>query len=462
MRKWAWLMASIVLLSACQQENEAPKAPPIAETPQQQDVKLSAKEKQLLAAKIDMRLAGRPLVRNNEEQSGVMYVELVNLNDSEQQELYFLTKTPTGYFEEVWGIVGGQVQQLYSEVLEGETTQRSLVTHNEHTFLGSTIAYEQDGMKQLTSTYQHVDGGKLQLDAGMHIELPFGSNEPTAASKNLVTDEPATLTQYEALVKSYKVTKTILKNEQGIVSSGVPFNEANATLDESYEKLTGNTYQVKRDIATISLEEQQELMTYLAALSLFHEDRTIASLSDQQLSEYAARDIVSGALRFFDVHFTDVAESVKTLEGYTYIGYNRAELDAVMKKLFGRSVAWQDVSFKESKLPQDLIVSDDYIYLPKLKKLPPATLPIIQHLIPLSAHEFYVELDFYELANNPLGYTEDTFLVPERVWSDDMRQAVKASEPKTGYAIVKKQQSIQIEKIVFGKTVKYEDIIKTR
>lgn len=464
MKKWAWFMMAALVLSACQHEKEGPQAPRTAETPaEQQDVPLSAHEKQLLAAKIDARLAGRPLVCDDEEQSGVMYVELVNLNTTKQPELYFLTKTPTGYFEEIWGIVDGQLQQLYGELLTvTATTQRSFVTRNDHTFLASTVAYEKDGVKQLKSTYQHVGDGVLLLDEGIHIELPLGSNEPTKASKNLVTDEPATLAQYEALVQSYNVTQTLLKNEQGIVSMDVPFNVANAIVDDSYRKLTGKTYQVKHDIATISAEEQQELMMYLAALSLFHEDRTMTKLSNQQLSEYAARDIVNGALRFFDVHFTEVAASLKTIEGYTYIGYNRTELDPLMKKLFGREVIWQNVSFKNSKLPQDLIVTEDYIYLPKLKQLPRATLPIIQHLVPLSAHEFYVELAFYEVANNPYGYTEETFLVPERVWSDEMRQAVIASKPKKGYALVTKEQEFHVEKIVFGKTLKYEELLKTR
>ncbi|HIX43678.1 MAG TPA: hypothetical protein H9983_10435 [Candidatus Kurthia intestinigallinarum] len=464
MKKFAWLMIPALLLGACQQEEPQKAATPTTKTQKEEpQLHLSNKEKQLLAAKVTERMGGRPLVRDSEEQSGVMYADLLNLNDSKQEELYFLTKTPTGYFEEIWGLVDGQVTQLYSQMIRvTKMTQRSLVTHNEHVFLGATIAYEKDSLKQLKSTYQHVGDQKLILDEGIHIELPLGSNEPTAASKNLVTDEPATLAEYEALVKSYKVTQTLLKNEQGVVSMAVPFNAANAKLDTIYKQLTGKTYQVKSNVATISTEEQQELMSKLAALSLFHESRTLTNMTDKELSQYAAHDIVNGALRFFDVHFTEIAESVKTIEGFVYIGYNRNELDPLMEEIFGRSVTWQNVSLKNSKLPHDLIVSKQYIYLPKLKNVPKATLPVIQHLVPISADEFYVELAFYKLGNNPLGYTEDTFLVPERMWSEDMRRAVQRSKPKKGYALVKKDDTLQIEKIIFDETLSYNELINTR
>lgn len=464
MKKFAWLMIPALLLGACQQDEPQEKITPTTKTQKEEpQLHLSNKEKQLLAAKVTERMGGRPLVRDSEEQSGVMYADLLNLNDSKQEELYFLTKTPTGYFEEIWGLVDGQVTQLYSQMIRvTKMTQRSLVTHNEHVFLGATIAYEKDGLKQLKSTYQHVGDQKLILDEGIHIELPLGSNEPTAASKNLVTDEPATLAEYEALVKSYKVTQTLLKNEQGVVSMAVPFNAANAKLDTIYKQLTGKTYQVKSNVATISTEEQQELMSKLAALSLFHESRTLTNMTDKELSQYAAHDIVNGALRFFDVHFTEIAESVKTIEGFVYIGYNRNELDPLMEEIFGRSVTWQNVSLKNSKLPHDLIVSKQYIYLPKLKNVPKATLPVIQHLVPISADEFYVELAFYKLGNNPLGYTEDTFLVPERMWSEDMRRAVQRSKPKKGYALVKKDDTLQIEKIIFDETLSYNELINTR
>lgn len=457
-------MIAALLLGACQQDEPQEKTTPTTKTQKEEpQLHLSNKEKQLLAAKVTERMGGRALVRDSEEQSGVMYADLLNLNDSKQEELYFLTKTPTGYFEEIWGLVDGQMKQLYGQMIQvTKTTQRSLVTHNEHVFLGATIAYEKDGLKQLKSTYQHVGDQKLILDEGIHIELPLGSNEPTAASKNLVTDEPATLAEYEALVKSYKVTQTLLKNEQGVVSMAVPFNAANAKLDTIYKQLTGKTYQVKSNVATISTEEQRELMTKLAALSLFHENRTLANMTDKALSQYAARDIVNGALRFFDVHFTEIAESVKTIEGYVYIGYNRNELDPLMEEIFGRSVTWQNVSLKNSKLPHDLIVSKQYIYLPKLKNVPKATLPVIQHLVPISANEFYVELAFYKLGNNPLGYTEDTFLMPERMWSEDMRRAVQRSKPKKGYALVKKDDTLQIEKIIFDETLSYKELINTR
>lgn len=457
-------MIPALLLGACQQDEPQEKATPTTKTQKEEpQLHLSNKEKQLLAAKVTERMGGRALVRDSEEQSGVMYADLLNLNDSKQEELYFLTKTPTGYFEEIWGLVDGQMKQLYGQMIRvTKTTQRSLVTHNEHVFLGATIAYEKDGLKQLKSTYQHVGDQKLILDEGIHIELPLGSNEPTAASKNLVTDEPATLAEYEALVKSYKVTQTLLKNEQGVVSMAVPFNAANAKLDIIYKQLTGKTYQVKSNVATISTEEQRELMTKLAALSLFHENRTLANMTDKALSQYAARDIVNGALRFFDVHFTEIAESVKTIEGFVYIGYNRNELDPLMEEIFGRSVTWQNVSLKNSKLPHDLIVSKQYIYLPKLKNVPKATLPVIQHLVPISANEFYVELAFYKLGNNPLGYTEDTFLMPERMWSEDMRRAVQRSKPKKGYALVKKDDTLQIEKIIFDETLSYNELINTR
>lgn len=457
-------MIPALLLGACQQEEPQKAATPTTKTQKEEpQLHLSNKEKQLLAAKVTERMGGRPLVRDSEEQSGVMYADLLNLNDSKQEELYFLTKTPTGYFEEIWGLVDGQVTQLYSQMIRvTKMTQRSLVTHNEHVFLGATIAYEKDSLKQLKSTYQHVGDQKLILDEGIHIELPLGSNEPTAASKNLVTDEPATLAEYEALVKSYKVTQTLLKNEQGVVSMAVPFNAANAKLDTIYKQLTGKTYQVKSNVATISTEEQQELMSKLAALSLFHESRTLTNMTDKELSQYAAHDIVNGALRFFDVHFTEIAESVKTIEGFVYIGYNRNELDPLMEEIFGRSVTWQNVSLKNSKLPHDLIVSKQYIYLPKLKNVPKATLPVIQHLVPISADEFYVELAFYKLGNNPLGYTEDTFLVPERMWSEDMRRAVQRSKPKKGYALVKKDDTLQIEKIIFDETLSYNELINTR
>lgn len=457
-------MIPALLLGACQQDEPQEKITPTTKTQKEEpQLHLSNKEKQLLAAKVTERMGGRPLVRDSEEQSGVMYADLLNLNDSKQEELYFLTKTPTGYFEEIWGLVDGQVTQLYSQMIRvTKMTQRSLVTHNEHVFLGATIAYEKDGLKQLKSTYQHVGDQKLILDEGIHIELPLGSNEPTAASKNLVTDEPATLAEYEALVKSYKVTQTLLKNEQGVVSMAVPFNAANAKLDTIYKQLTGKTYQVKSNVATISTEEQQELMSKLAALSLFHESRTLTNMTDKELSQYAAHDIVNGALRFFDVHFTEIAESVKTIEGFVYIGYNRNELDPLMEEIFGRSVTWQNVSLKNSKLPHDLIVSKQYIYLPKLKNVPKATLPVIQHLVPISADEFYVELAFYKLGNNPLGYTEDTFLVPERMWSEDMRRAVQRSKPKKGYALVKKDDTLQIEKIIFDETLSYNELINTR
>ena len=464
MKKFAWLMIPALLLGACQQDEPQEKITPTTKTQKEESqLHLSNKEKQLLAAKVTERMGGRPLVRDSEEQSGVMYADLLNLNDSKQEELYFLTKTPTGYFEEIWGLVDGQMKQLYGQMIRvTKTTQRSLVTHNEHVFLGATIAYEKDGLKQLKSTYQHVGDQKLILDEGIHIELPLGSNEPTAASKNLVTDEPATLAEYEALVKSYKVTQTLLKNEQGVVSMAVPFNAANAKLDTIYKQLTGKTYQVKSNVATISTEEQQELMSKLAALSLFHENRTLTNMTDKALSQYAARDIVNGALRFFDVHFTEIAESVKTIEGFVYIGYNRNELDPLMEEIFGRSVTWQNVSLKNSKLPHDLIVSKQYIYLPKLKNVPKATLPVIQHLVPISADEFYVELAFYKLGNNPLGYTEDTFLMPERMWSEDMRRAVQRSKPKKGYALVKKDNTLQIEKIIFDETLSYNELINTR
>ena len=464
MKKFAWLMIPALLLGACQQDEPQEKITPTTKTQKEESqLHLSNKEKQLLAAKVTERMGGRPLVRDSEEQSGVMYADLLNLNDSKQEELYFLTKTPTGYFEEIWGLVDGQMKQLYGQMIRvTKMTQRSLVTHNEHVFLGATIAYEKDGLKQLKSTYQHVGDQKLILDEGIHIELPLGSNEPTAASKNLVTDEPATLAEYEALVKSYKVTQTLLKNEQGVVSMAVPFNAANAKLDTIYKQLTGKTYQVKSNVATISTEEQQELMSKLAALSLFHENRTLTNMTDKALSQYAARDIVNGALRFFDVHFTEIAESVKTIEGFVYIGYNRNELDPLMEEIFGRSVTWQNVSLKNSKLPHDLIVSKQYIYLPKLKNVPKATLPVIQHLVPISADEFYVELAFYKLGNNPLGYTEDTFLVPERMWSEDMRRAVQRSKPKKGYALVKKDNTLQIEKIIFDETLSYNELINTR
>lgn len=457
-------MIPALLLGACQQDEPQEKITPTTKTQKEESqLHLSNKEKQLLAAKVTERMGGRPLVRDSEEQSGVMYADLLNLNDSKQEELYFLTKTPTGYFEEIWGLVDGQMKQLYGQMIRvTKMTQRSLVTHNEHVFLGATIAYEKDGLKQLKSTYQHVGDQKLILDEGIHIELPLGSNEPTAASKNLVTDEPATLAEYEALVKSYKVTQTLLKNEQGVVSMAVPFNAANAKLDTIYKQLTGKTYQVKSNVATISTEEQQELMSKLAALSLFHENRTLTNMTDKALSQYAARDIVNGALRFFDVHFTEIAESVKTIEGFVYIGYNRNELDPLMEEIFGRSVTWQNVSLKNSKLPHDLIVSKQYIYLPKLKNVPKATLPVIQHLVPISADEFYVELAFYKLGNNPLGYTEDTFLVPERMWSEDMRRAVQRSKPKKGYALVKKDDTLQIEKIIFDETLSYNELINTR
>ena len=464
MKKFAWLMIPALLLGACQQDEPQEKITPTTKTQKEESqLHLSNKEKQLLAAKVTERMGGRPLVRDSEEQSGVMYADLLNLNDSKQEELYFLTKTPTGYFEEIWGLVDGQMKQLYGQMIRvTKMTQRSLVTHNEHVFLGATIAYEKDGLKQLKSTYQHVGDQKLILDEGIHIELPLGSNEPTAASKNLVTDEPATLAEYEALVKSYKVTQTLLKNEQGVVSMAVPFNAANAKLDTIYKQLTGKTYQVKSNVATISTEEQQELMSKLAALSLFHENRTLTNMTDKALSQYAARDIVNGALRFFDVHFTEIAESVKTIEGFVYIGYNRNELDPLMEEIFGRSVTWQNVSLKNSKLPHDLIVSKQYIYLPKLKNVPKATLPVIQHLVPISADEFYVELAFYKLGNNPLGYTEDTFLMPERMWSEDMRRAVQRSKPKKGYALVKKDNTLQIEKIIFDETLSYNELINTR
>ncbi len=464
MKKFAWLMIAALLLGACQQDEPQEKTTPTTKTQKEEpQLHLSNKEKQLLAAKVTERMGGRALVRDSEEQSGVMYADLLNLNDSKQEELYFLTKTPTGYFEEIWGLVDGQMKQLYGQMIQvTKTTQRSLVTHNEHVFLGATIAYEKDGLKQLKSTYQHVGDQKLILDEGIHIELPLGSNEPTAASKNLVTDEPATLAEYEALVKSYKVTQTLLKNEQGVVSMAVPFNAANAKLDTIYKQLTGKTYQVKSNVATISTEEQRELMTKLAALSLFHENRTLANMTDKALSQYAARDIVNGALRFFDVHFTEIAESVKTIEGYVYIGYNRNELDPLMEEIFGRSVTWQNVSLKNSKLPHDLIVSKQYIYLPKLKNVPKATLPVIQHLVPISTNEFYVELAFYKLGNNPLGYTEDTFLMPERMWSEDMRRAIQRSKPKKGYALVKKDDTLQIEKIIFDETLSYKELINTR
>lgn len=464
MKKFAWLMIPALLLGACQQDEPQEKATPTTKTQKEEpQLHLSNKEKQLLATKVTERMGGRPLVRDSEEQSGVMYADLLNLNDSKQEELYFLTKTPTGYFEEIWGLVDGQVTQLYSQMIRvTKMTQRSLVTHNEHVFLGATIAYEKDSLKQLKSTYQHVGDQKLILDEGIHIELPLGSNEPTAASKNLVTDEPATLAEYEALVKSYKVTQTLLKNEQGVVSMAVPFNAANAKLDIIYKQLTGKTYQVKSNVATISTEEQRELMTKLAALSLFHENRTLTNMTDKELSQYAAHDIVNGALRFFDVHFTEIAESVKTIEGFVYIGYNRNELDPLMEEIFGRSVTWQNVSLKNSKLPHDLIVSKQYIYLPKLKNVPKATLPVIQHLVPISANEFYVELAFYKLGNNPLGYTEDTFLMPERMWSEDMRRAVQRSKPKKGYALVKKDDTLQIEKIIFDETLSYNELINTR
>lgn len=457
-------MIPALLLGACQQEEPQKAATPTTKTQKEEpQLHLSNKEKQLLVTKVTERMGGRPLVRDSEEQSGVMYADLLNLNDSKQEELYFLTKTPTGYFEEIWGLVDGQMKQLYGQMIQvTKTTQRSLVTHNEHVFLGATIAYEKDGLKQLKSTYQHVGDQKLILDEGIHIELPLGSNEPTAASKNLVTDEPATLAEYEALVKSYKVTQTLLKNEQGVVSMAVPFNAANAKLDIIYKQLTGKTYQVKSNVATISTEEQRELMTKLAALSLFHENRTLTNMTDKELSQYAAHDIVNGALRFFDVHFTEIAESVKTIEGFVYIGYNRNELDPLMEEIFGRSVTWQNVSLKNSKLPHDLIVSKQYIYLPKLKNVPKATLPVIQHLVPISANEFYVELAFYKLRNNPLGYTEDTFLMPERMWSEDMRRAVQRSKPKKGYALVKKDDTLQIEKIIFDETLSYNELINTR
>lgn len=462
-KKLAIMLTAALLLGACGNEKEikptATKQVKTAET-----LSLTADEKIAIANKIKARIAGRPLVRDTEEQSGVMYVDLINLNDTKQPELYMLSKTPTGYLEEVWGVTESGTEPLYQKNIKvTETTQRAIVMRNDHYFLGHTIAYEKEGYKHLESKFQHVGtNGKLVTDEGYKIELPIGSNTPTENSKNIVTDSVPTLSEYERAVKSYKVKQLLLKNEQGIVSMNVAYNLANAKLDDIYQQLTGHTYQVKTDIATISDEDQTELMTYLAALSLYHEDRDMSKQTDKTMSTYAARDIANGALRFFDVHFTDIAQSVKTVEGQQYIGYERAQLDPLIQKIFGRTVHWQDVKLKGSKLPADMIAADDYIYLPKTDRQLKATLPVIEQLIPMSDDTFYVEFALYQMNDDATGYAPNTFLAPMRVWSDDMLASVKIVAPRKGYAIVQKTKNVHVQKIIFGKTLSYDDIITSR
>lgn len=463
-KKVAMIIAASLFLGACSNDNEAASKPtPTKQVKTEETLALTADEKTAIANKIKARIAGRPLVRDTEEQSGVMYVNLLNINDTKQPELYMLSKTPTGYLEEVWGVTESGTERLYQQNIKvTATAQRSIVMRNDHYFLGHTVAYKKDGYKYLESKFQHVGtNDKLVTDEGYKIELPIGSNTPTSNSKNIVTDSVPTLAEYEQTVKSYKVKELLLKNEQGIVSMNVPYNKANATLDDIYQKLTGNTYQVNPDIATISNEDQTELMTYLAALSLYHEDRDMSKQTDETISTYAARDIANGALRFFDVHFTDIAQSIKTVEGQQYIGYERAQLDPLIEKIFGRSVNWQDVKLKGSKLPADMIAADDYIYLPKTNRQLKATLPVIEQLIPISDDTFYAEFALYQMHDN-ITYAPNTFLAPMRVWSDDMRAAVKIVAPRKGYAIVQKAKNVRVQKVVFGKTLSYDDIISSR
>lgn len=458
------ILAAALLLGACGDEEKTPKKTPTTQPKAEEPVALTANEKTYIANKIKERVAGRPLVRDTEEQSGVMYVDLLNINDTKQPELYLLSKTPTGYLEEIYGVTDSGTERLYEKNMKvTATTQRSIVMRNDHYFLGHTVAYEKDGYKYLESKFEHVGpNSKLVTDEGYKIELPIGTNTPTANSKNLVTDDVPTLPQYEQSVKSYKVKQVLLKNEQGVVSMNVPYNVANAKLDDVYKKLTGNTYQVKTDIATITDEDQMELMTYLAALSLYHEDRDMSKQTDKTISTYAARDIANGALRFFDVHFTDIAQSIKTVEGQQYIGYERKQLDPLIEKIFGRTVNWQDVKLKGSKLPVDMIAADDYIYLPKTDRQLKATLPVIEQLIPISDDTFYAEFALYQMKDNVTGYAPNTFLAPMRVWSDDMMASVKVVAPRKGYAIIQKAKNVHIQKVVFGKKLYYEDIISSR
>lgn len=460
-KKLLWIVAATLLLSACGKEEETQTTKPQKEQ-QTETLALSETEKAALAKQINARVAGRPLVRDTEEQSGVMYVDVFNINDTKQPELYLLSKTPTGYLEEVWGVTDKGTAQLYSgEIAVTETTQRSIMMRNDHYFLGHVVAYEKEGYKYLESTFQHVENGKLATDEGYKIELPIGSETPTKHSKNFVTDEVPTLDEYSQTVKSYKEKQLLLKNEQGIVSMNVPYNVANAKLDDVYKQLTDNTYQVKNDVAKITDDDQLTLMTYLAALSLHHENRDMSKQTDKTISLYAAKDIANGALRFFDVHFTDIAQSIKTVEGQQYIGYERKQLDPLIEKIFGRTVNWQDVHIKGSKLPADMIAAKDYIYLSKTDRQLKATLPVIEQIIPISDDTFYVEFGLYQMKDDVQGYASNTFLAPMRVWSDDMLSAVKVIAPRKGYAIVQKSKNIHVQKLIFGKTLSYNNIIKT-
>lgn len=461
MKKFLWIIAVALLLSACNKEEKKQTAKPSKQPTE--TLALSETEKSAFAKQINARVAGRPLVRDTEEQSGVMYVEVFNINDTKQPELYLLSKTPTGYLEEVWGVTDKGTEKLYSgEIAVTETTQRSIMMRNDHYFLGHVVAYEKEGYKYLESTFQHVANGKLATDEGYKIELPIGSETPTKHSKNLVTDGVPTLAEYSKTVKSYKEKQVLLKNEQGIVSMNVPYNVANAKLDDIYKQLTGNTYQVKNDVAKMTDDDQLTLMTYLAALSLHHENRDMSNQTDKTISMYAAKDIANGSLRFFDVHFTDIAQSIKTVEGQQYIGYERKQLDPLIEKIFGRTVKWKDVHLKGSKLPADMIAAKDYIYLPKTNRQLKATLPVIDQIIPISDDTFYVSFGLYQMKDSVQGYAPNTFLAPMRVWSDDMLSAVKVIAPRKGYAIVQKDKAMHIKKLIFGKTLSYENVITSR
>lgn len=453
-----FFVSALVLASCASTEEESSEAAPVAEKAAEPNVHLTTEEKEKMVATLTARLAGRPLLRDTDAYSGLMYVQLINVNDTKQEELYMLYKTATGYEEEVLGLKDGEVVSLYSGALDSAKAQRSLVMRNDHYFLASTVAYEKGNDTIRKITYSHVGADqKLVMDEGLLLQTVTGADTLTNKSKNLVTKQMPTIQQYQAMVHSYKVKQQIVANDAGVISMNVPYIEAKNTLNDVYRTLTGKNYVVTNPIEPMSDEERMDLQAQIAALSLFHEDRRFGQLTDRELSEFVAKDVVHGALRFFDTQFTDVAQSTKSLEGYTYVGYNRSDLNVYMQKLFHQTPTYENVQLDGSKLPYDLIATEEYVYLPQLTHLPKAKIPIIQQLSLLQNDQLYVELAFVELHKNPKGYTEDTFFASVKNWSSDMHAAIRYSEPKRGYALVQKiDGAYAIQKLVFNDVLNFE------
>ncbi len=459
MKKFIVLLAAAIVLASCSSKEATPTSTEnVTNAETSVELKLTSEEKEKMADALMTRLAGRPLLRDTDAYSGLMYVQLLNLNDTKQEELYLLYKTAKGYEEEVLGMKDGEVASLYSGTLASAKSQRSIVMRNDHYFLASTIEYDKDDYTMRKVAYYHIGTNKkLVLDEGLFLQTVTGSQTLTNKSKDLVTKEQPTVQQYQEMVHSYKVKQKIVANDAGTLTMNIPYIEAKNMLNDVYRKLIQKNYVVTNPVDPISDEERVDLQARIAALSLFHKDRHFGNLTNKELSEFVAKDVVHGALRFFDTSFTEVTESTKSLGGYKYVGYNRTDLDNYMKKLFNQTPTYEDVKFESSKLPYDLIATKEYIYLPQLKSLPTAKIPIIQQLSLLQDDQLYVELAFVELHNNPKGFTEDTFFTPVKNWSDEMHQAIQYSQPKKGYAIVKKVDGTYvIQQLVFNKVLDFQ------